>query len=199
MIIPPQVAISSQASRVDPSPDTFTNPMFRWSVFRVQLYMSTALYGHLYQFLPLNHVGRFIITIGCQEETRVFTTLNMKEITVTKTTRCAEETEKKKNKVEHYTYEDYDDEDDYWKVTGDNQEQQDSQQYSNNQQHNDDKIAHQNHETDDLRSEENNNDIDRRHANSCGTWTRCAQQVLGPVVNLMFFASIVNKQIGGKG
>ena len=85
------------------------------------------------------------------------------------------QTEKKKNKVEHYTYEDYDDEDDYWKVTGDNQEQQDSQQYPNNQQHNDDQIAHQNHGTDDLRSEENNNDIDRRHANSCGTWTRCAQ------------------------
>ena len=60
--------------------------------------------------------------------------------------------------------------------TGDNQEQQDSQQYLNNQQHNKDhNIAHQNHETDDLRSEENNNDIDRRHANSFGTWTRGAQ------------------------
>ena len=104
----------------------------------------------------------------------------MKEITVTKTTRCAEETKQKKSKIKwnkekHYPYEDYDDEDDYWKVTGDNQEQQDSQQYPNNQQHNDDQIAHQNHETDDLRSEENNDDIDRRHANSCGTWTRGAQ------------------------
>ena len=38
-----------------------------------------------------------------------------------------------------------------------------------NQQHNDDQIAHQNHGTDDLRSEENKNDIDRRHANSFGT------------------------------
>ena len=35
MIIPAQLAISSQASRVDPSPLTFTNPMFRWSVFLI--------------------------------------------------------------------------------------------------------------------------------------------------------------------
>ena len=33
--IPPQLAISSQASRVDPSPLTFTNPMLRWSVFLI--------------------------------------------------------------------------------------------------------------------------------------------------------------------
>ena len=81
------------------------------------------------------------------------------------------QTEKKQNKEKHYPYEDYDDEEDYWEETGDNQEQQDSQQYPNNQQHNDDQIAHQYHETDDLRSEENNNDIDRKHANSFGTWT----------------------------